>query len=132
MINLSRVTDRTLVVLLSTSLGGVASMAALRIFRDWAFRTEFKSWLWLTAGHSCIVFVLFLMLFEYIRPSILSAEGILDCIAAVVLGGLVAVFAIPYGFVLIMTGQAFITSGVATLLYAAVSALQGGQAHQSG
>jgi hypothetical protein len=99
-------------------------MAALRIFHEWAFRTEFKSWLWLTAVHSCIVFVLFLMSFEYIQPSILSAEGILNCIAAVVLGGLVAVFAIPYGFVLIMTGQAFITSGVATLLYAAVSALQ--------
>jgi len=72
------------------------------------------------------------MSFEYIRPSIPSAEGILNCIAAVVLGGLVAVFAIPYGFVLIMSGQAFITFGVATLIYAAVSALQGEQAHQSG
>jgi hypothetical protein len=120
MINLSRVTDRTLVVLLSTSLGGFASMAALRIFHEWAFRTEFKLWLWETVGHSCIVFVLFLMSFEYIRPSILSAEGILNCIAAVVLGGLVAVFAIPYGFVLIMAGQAFITSGVATLSYVVV------------
>ena len=107
-------------------------MAALRIFHNWAFRTAFKSWLWETVGHSCIVFVLFLMSFEYIRPSILSAEGILNCIAAVVLGGLVAVFAIPYGFVLIMTGQAFITSGVATLLYAAVSAVAARAAHESG
>jgi hypothetical protein len=56
MINFSRVTDRTLLVLLSSSVGGVVSMAALRILHEWAFRTEFNRWLWLTAVHSCIYF----------------------------------------------------------------------------
>ena len=100
-------------------------MAALRIFHEWAFRTEFKLWLWLTVGHSCIVFVLFLMSFEYIRPSVLSAEGIAKCIGAVVVGGLIAVFATPFGFVLIMSGQAFITSAVATLIYVGISTVAG-------
>jgi hypothetical protein len=123
MINLSRVTDRTLLVLLSSSVGGVASMAALRILHEWAFRTEFNRWLWLTAVHSCIVFVLFAMSFDHLRPSVLGAEGIAKCIGAVVFGGLTSLFATPFGFVLIMSGQAFITSGVATLIYVAASAL---------
>jgi len=108
-------------------------MAALRIFHEWAFRTEFKSLLFMTAIHSCIVFVLFALSFGNVRPSVLSTEGIAKCIGAVVVGGLTAVFATPFRFVLIMSGQAFITSGVATLIYAVVvSALQGEQAHQSG
>jgi hypothetical protein len=102
-------------------------MAPLRIFHEWAFRTEFKSLLFMTAIHSCIVFVLFALSFGNVRPSVLSTEGIAKCIGAVVVGGLTAVFATPFGFVLIMSGQAFITSGVATLLYVAVSALQGEQ-----
>src|SRR5437867_85058 len=99
MINVSR-TERTLLLLLSTSFGGVASMAALRIFHEWAFRTSFKLLLSMTAIHSCIVFVLFALAFDTLRPNVLSAEGIAKCVGAVVVGGLMALFAGPFGFVL--------------------------------
>jgi hypothetical protein len=90
-------------------------MAALRIFHEWAFRTEFTSWLRMTAIHSCIVFVLFALSFDHIRPSLHSAEGIAKCVSAIMVGGLMALFATPFGFVLIMSGQSFITSGASSL-----------------
>ena len=58
-----------------------------------------------------------------LRPNVLSANDDAKCVGAIVVGGLVAVFIIPYGFVPIMSGQAFITSNVATFTYIAVSAL---------
>lgn len=117
-------TERTVAVLLGAGLGGLASMVVLRIFHDWAFRTEFTSWLRMTSVHSCIVFVLLAVWFGITRPNVWTANGIGKCVFAVVLGGLGAVF-VPFGFVLVITGQAFITSGVATLVYVAVSALDG-------
>lgn len=131
MINVSR-TERTLLSLLSASFGGVASTAALKIFHEWAFRTSFKSLLSMTAIHSCIVFVLFALAFGTLRPNVISVNGIAKCVGAVLVGGLMALFAGPFGFVLIMSGQAFITSGVATLIYAVVvSALEGAQRIES-
>jgi hypothetical protein len=70
-------------------------MGALRIFHEWAFRTEFKSLLWMTAVHSCIVFVLFALSFGDLRPNVLSANDDAKCVGAIVVGGLVAVFIIP-------------------------------------
>ena len=96
-------------------------MGVLRLFHDWAFRTEFKLWLTETAIHACIVFVLLALWFGIGHPNVRTANGIGNCVAAVVVGGFVAWF-IPFGFVLVITGQAFITSGVATLVYMAVSA----------
>jgi hypothetical protein len=116
-------TERVVAVLLGAGLGVVASMGVLRVFHDWAFRTEFIWWLRMTAIHSCIVFVVFALWFGIIRPNVRSAFGIANCVGAVVVGGLVAVF-VPFGFVLVITGQAFITSGTATLAYIAVSALE--------
>ena len=129
---LAKYTDRFLVALLSAGLGGLASMGALRIFHEWAFRTEFSGWLWMTAVHSCIVFGLFALSFGYLRPNLLSVNGIAKCVGAVVVGGLLAVLVIPWGFVLIMTGQAFITSGMATLIYVAVSAQRARETIDSG
>ena len=123
MMNVSKPINRILIVLLSVALGGGASMAALRVFHEWAFRTEFNWWLWMTAVHSCVVFVLF-ALSVAISPNIISAKNIAKCFAAVGLGGLSAVFVTPYGFVLVITGQAFITSGVAALVYVVVAALE--------
>jgi hypothetical protein len=116
-------TDRILSVLLGAGLGGLVSMGVLRLFHDWAFRTEFKFWLFETAIHSCIVFILLALWFGIAHPNVRTGNGIAHCIAAVVIGGFVAVL-IPFGFVLVITGQAFITSGVATLVYVAVSALE--------
>ena len=116
-------TDRILSLLLGAGLGGVASMGVLRLFHDWAFRTEFKFWLTETAIHSCIVFVLLALWFGIVHPNVRTANGIAKCVAAAVVGGFVA-WLIPFGFVLVITGQAFITSGVATLAYMAVSALE--------
>jgi hypothetical protein len=117
-------TDRILSVLLGAGLGGLASMGVLRLFHDWAFRTEFRFWLNETATHSCIVFVLLALWFGTVHPNVRTSSGILNCVAAVMVGGFVAWF-IPYGFVLVFTGQAFITSGVTTLVYiVTVSALE--------
>ena len=99
------------------------SMTALRMFHDWAFRTEFRFWVAETAIHSCIVFVLLALWFGIVHPNVRTARGIGNCVTAAVVGGFTAWF-IPYGFVLVLTGQAFITSGVATLVYMAVSALE--------
>ena len=99
-------------------------MGTLRIFHEWAFRTEFKFWLLMTALHSSTVFVLFALSFGAIRPNLLSASGIAKCVGAMIVGGLVAVFITSYGIVLVITGQAFITSGVAALVYSAVSVEQ--------
>ena len=98
-------------------------MGVLRLFHDWAFRTEFTFWLAETAIHSCIVFVLLALWFGFVHRNVRTANGIGNCVAAVVVGGFVAWF-IPFGFVLVITGQAFITSGVAALFYMAVSALK--------
>jgi hypothetical protein len=124
MINTSGAAGRTLVVLLSVGVAGVASMGTLKIFHDWAFRTEFRFWLLMTTIHSCIVFVLFALSFGAIRPNLLSASGIAKCVGAMIVGGLVALLIMPYGVILIISGQAFITSGVAVLIYSAVSAEQ--------
>ena len=109
-------------MLLGTGLGGVASMTVLRVFHDWAFRTEFRFWLQMTVVHACIVFVLLALWFGITRPNIRRVDGVANCVGAVLGSGLVAFF-IPFGFVLVVTGQAFITSGIATLAYIAVSAL---------
>ena len=98
-------------------------MTVLRLFHDWAFRTEFRLWLRLTVIHACIVFVLLALWFGITRPNVRRADGVANCVGAVLMGGLVAVF-IKFGFVLVVTGQAFITSGVATLAYIALSALE--------
>lgn len=114
---------RIVTVLLGSGIGGLASMGVLRLFHDWAFRTEFKFWSFETAIHSCIVFVLLALWFGTVHPNVRTASGIGNCVAAAVVGGLVAWF-IPYRFVLVVTGQAFITSGVATLVYMTVAALE--------
>jgi hypothetical protein len=116
-------TDRILSVLLGAGLGGLVSMGVLRLFHDWAFRTEFRFWLAETSIHSCMVFVLLALWFGIVQPNVRTVNGIGNCVAAVVAGGFVAWF-IPFGFVLVITGQAFITSGVATLVYVALSALE--------
>jgi hypothetical protein len=110
------VTDRLLAALLGAGLGGVFSLAVLRTLHDSAFKTEFMFWLRMTAVHSCIVFVLFALWLGIIGPNVRSANGIASCVGAAVVGGLIALF-VPFGFVLVITGQAFITSGVATLVY---------------
>ena len=117
------VTDRILAVLLGAGLGGVASMTVLWLFHDWAFRTEFTSWLRMTVIHACVVFVLLALWFGITHPNVRRADGVATCVGGILIGGLVAVF-IPWGFVLVITGHAFITSGVATLAYSAVSALE--------
>ena len=53
----------------------------------------------------------------------LAREHHLQCIGAAAVAGVLPVL-IPWGIVLVMTGQAFITSGVAALVYAEISALQ--------
>jgi len=110
-------TVEVVALLLGAGLGGVVSMTVLRFFQEWAFRTEFfRFWLPLTAIHACTVFVLFTFWFGIIRPNVRTAFGIAKCVGAVVVGGLVAAL-LPYGFVLVITGHAFITSGIATLAY---------------
>src|SRR5262245_57261867 len=106
---------RIFAALLGAALGGVASMGVLRVLNGLAFSTDFVFWLRITSIHSGIVFVLFSLWFVDGRPSIRRASGIANCLAAIVVGGLAAIV-VPYGFVLIATGHAFITSGVATLV----------------
>jgi hypothetical protein len=90
-------------------------MGVLRVLNGWAFSTEFNRWLRITSMHSGIVFVLFTLWFAGGPPSIRRASGIANCLAAIVVGGLAAMV-LPYGSVLIVSGHAFITSGVATLV----------------
>jgi hypothetical protein len=58
-----------------------------------------------------------------ISGRVFSVQRASKSIGGVVFGGLTSLFATPFGFVLIMSGQAFITSGVVTLIYVAASAL---------
>jgi len=108
--------DRIMAILFSSALGGVASMLALKFFHEWAFRTEYWFYVGMTAVHSCLVFILFAFWFGIIRPSIPRTNSVLQCIAAAAVGGILPIF-IPWGFILVMMGQAFITSGVAALVY---------------
>jgi len=115
--------DRIAAVFVGSLVGGVVSLVALKLLNDWAFRTEFWFYVRVTAVHSCLVFILFSFWFGVIRPNIPRTNTILQCIAAAAVAGVLPVL-IPWGFILIMSGQAFITSGVAALVYAGISALQ--------
>jgi len=115
--------DRIAAVFVGSLVGGVVSLVTLKVLNDWAFRTEFSFYVRLTAVHSCLAFILFAFWFGVIRPKIPRTNTMLHCIGAAAVAGVLPVL-IPWGFVLVMTGQAFITSGVAALVYAGISALQ--------
>jgi len=111
--------DRIVAAIVGSALGGVVSLVALRLLHEWAFRTEFWFYVRLTAIHSCLVFLLFAFWFGVIRPSIPRTSTVLQCVGAPAVGGALAAL-IPWGFILVMTGQAFVTSGVAALVYAGI------------
>ena len=123
------VRNRIVANLLSAMLGGVVSMVTLRMFHDWAFRTEFWYYIRLTAVHSCLMFILFSVWFG-IRPEVPRTKGfikrgaaaVIKYVGAAAIGCLLPVF-IPWGFILIVTGQAFITSVVAALVHVGLSGL---------
>ena len=107
--------------LLGAGLGVLCSMAFLRIRHEGAFRTEFKTLLWLTVIQAALVAFLLTLLFSQTRPTFRNVLGIVKCVGAVILGGLTALLIAPSGFILVISGQAFITSGIATLAYSALS-----------
>jgi hypothetical protein len=96
-------------------------MAFLRIFNDWAFTTEFKWHAALTAIHSCLVFVFMVLWFGNLQTNLTAGAVLKRGLGAALIGGLLAILALPYGFVLIMSGQAFVTSCVATAVYIAIA-----------
>jgi hypothetical protein len=129
--------DRIVVDFLSVTLGGTASMLVLRVFYDWSFRTEFWFFLRLTAVHSSLLLVLFPLWFGIFGSAlgvkeIVKSRGvdtILNCIGAAAIGSLLPAF-IPWGFILIVSGQAYITSGIAALAYGGLQRLAGSLANQ--
>jgi hypothetical protein len=109
-------TVRIVTTFLGSALGGFGSMVVLRIFNDWAFRTEFAYWLRITAVHSLEVFLLFTFWFGLIHTNVRGPYSVANFVGVIAIGGLLAVFIPPYGFLLIITGHAFITSGLAALV----------------
>jgi hypothetical protein len=113
-------------------------MLVLRVFYDWSFRTEFWFFLRLTAVHSSLLLVLFPLWFGGFFGSALGMDDIvksrgvdtiLKCIGAAAIGSLLPAF-IPWGFILIVSGQAYITSGIAALAYGGLQRLAGSVANQ--
>lgn len=104
---------RVLELLVATVLAGLSSMGFMRIFHPWSYRTEFVWCLALTASHC---FLISIFLFVWLKPN--EPNNVARMLGGAVLGGLLALFVFPYGFVLILSGSAFVTSCVATLTYA--------------
>src|SRR5437867_61294 len=76
--------------------------------------------LW-TALHSIELFLLLLWWFAEKQPDLSTIRGIVLSIAAALIGALLAVMLGPGGIVLIVTGQAFVTSCVAVVVYALIA-----------
>jgi hypothetical protein len=115
--------DRIVAVLLGgPGLGGVTSMGVLRLFHEWAFRTEFMSWLRMTALHHAQFLSCLIMVRDY--PSECPHCQRYCKLRRRRCGGRFSCVLVPFGFVLLISSQAFIASGVATLAYIAVSALE--------
>jgi hypothetical protein len=70
-----------------------------------------------------MVFILYALWFGIANPNVRTANGIAHCIVAAAVGGLLA-FLIPSGFILVISGQAFISSGVAALAYIVMSVVE--------
>src|SRR5438128_2669778 len=71
--------------------------------------------------HCIAICILLWLWFREQRPNLHTARGVANIIGAAVVGTLLAVLFPSAGLALIVSGQALITSGVATFLYAALS-----------
>ncbi|MCL4851768.1 MAG: hypothetical protein KJZ78_10350 [Bryobacteraceae bacterium] len=111
---------RTATALVAAAAGWFASMAVLRMFHEWAFSTEFDWWLHWSGLHAVLVWLVLAGWFHAEPPAFTGARAIGKMLAASVTATiLAAVLGVP-GLVLIVTGQAFITSAVATFAYGCI------------
>lgn len=98
----------------AASLAGIVSMMYLRLFFASAFDHEFNLWLGLTALHCLFVFAIVAVWFRgAVRAT--PPPGTASVIGAAVLGT-GAAFLVPYGWILVITGQAILTSGLAVAI----------------
>jgi len=117
------VMPRVFKLLFSAAAGALAAMFMLSQSLPWAYQTEFKSWLMLTTIHSGLLVLLMIIVFGNSRPTLLSLSGAAKCLGVAGIGGLLAFLIIPYGFVLVKSGLAFISAVVATVSYLLLAAV---------
>ncbi len=104
--------------LIAAIFGGAASMDVLRVFHSWAYSTEFRSWTSMTLIHTFLVFAFLSFWFGIVPPQISFRSMVARGVGASLIAGLLAILVRPpWGTALIITGQAFITSTVATAMY---------------
>ncbi len=102
---------------ISAGVGGLTSMALLRVFHGWAYATEFDRWATMIAVHSLLVFGFVTTWFWGRRSNLAGGVLVKRGFGAASLGGVLAIIVWPYGFALLVSGQAFVTSGVAAVAY---------------
>jgi hypothetical protein len=112
--------------LVCAATGGLVSMGFLAVFHNWAFTTEFTGWATMTAVHSLLLSIFLTSWFWEVRPLSAPEKMIGKIVGAVILGGLVAVlimWGLWLGILLVISGQAFITSAVAVAMYVAIASI---------
>jgi hypothetical protein len=103
--------------LVAAAAGGVASMVALRVFNDWAYRTEFSLHMRTTIQHSVLLFLLLWLWFSAFRTKLTTYRGALTSLGAILVGGLASGLLGIQGIIWILSGQAFIASAAATVVF---------------
>jgi hypothetical protein len=108
---------QALVAFVSAAMGGIVSMILLRILHNWAYRTQFPNWLRLTALHSLLMFGALVAWFWEVQPELPPRAIVTKALWIAIFGAMLSILLLPWGFVLIISGQAFITSFMATAAY---------------
>src|SRR5437867_604403 len=96
-------------------------IASLRFSGEMGLSNDVEYLVLWTALHSIELFLLLLWWFAEKQPDLSTIRGIVLSIAAALIGALLAVILGPGGIVLIVTGQAFVTSCVAVVVYALIA-----------
>lgn len=109
----------------SAAAGGCTSLGVLKLFEEWAFTTELNWWLMIIGSHAFLLFCFLTIWFWNVRSDLTTRTVAIKSIGAIFLGAFVSIFGVPgYSYILIYTGHAFISSGIATVMYVVMAAFE--------